>query len=87
MDSILPGRVQPAMGITHALAAGSEGEAILKVAIGNAVEESGESRKTGFVVTVHMENGTVRTIFESERPPFDIGERVKLVNGSVIRLG
>jgi ribosomal protein L35AE/L33A len=41
----------------------------------------------GFVVTVHMENGTVRTIYESERPPFDIGERIKLVNGSVIRLG
>ena len=75
------------MGISHALAAGSEGEAILKVAAGNAVEEVGESRKAGFVVTVHMENGTVRTIYESDRPPFDIGERVKLVNGSVIRLG
>ena len=75
------------MGITHALAAGSEGEAILKVAVGNAVEEQVNRARLGFVVTVHMENGTVRTIYESERPPFDIGERVKLVNGSVIRLG
>ncbi|MBI3528032.1 MAG: hypothetical protein HY067_08675 [Betaproteobacteria bacterium] len=87
VDSILPGRAQPAKGITRALAAGSEGETILKIAAGSAVEEVGESRKAGFVVTVHMENGTVRTIYESERPSFDIGERVKLVNGSVIRLG
>jgi hypothetical protein len=29
----------------------------------------------------------VRTIYETERPPFNIGERIKLVNGSVIRLG
>jgi hypothetical protein len=34
-----------------------------------------------------MENGTVRTIYESERPSFNIGERIKLVNGAVIRIG
>ena len=40
-----------------------------------------------FVVIVRMENGTLRTIHENQRPPFNIGERVKLVNGTVIPLG
>ncbi len=40
-----------------------------------------------FVVIVRMENGTVRTIHENQRPPFSIGERVKLVNGTVIPPG
>lgn len=40
-----------------------------------------------FVVIVRMENGTLRTIHENQRPPFGIGERVKLVNGAVIPLG
>ena len=87
VDSIMPGHGrQAATGITPALATGSEGATILKVA-GRAGEEQDASREVGFVVTVHMENGTVRTIYESERPSFDIGERIKLVNGAVIRLG
>lgn len=40
-----------------------------------------------FVVIVRMENGTMRTIHENQRPPFGIGERVKLVNGTVIPSG
>ncbi|HKQ25479.1 MAG TPA: hypothetical protein VJT81_13640 [Burkholderiales bacterium] len=40
-----------------------------------------------FVVVVRMENGTLRTIHENQRPPFSIGERVQLVNGTVIPLG
>ncbi len=40
-----------------------------------------------FVVVVRMENGSLRTIHEHQRPPFGIGERVKLVNGTVIRHG
>jgi hypothetical protein len=40
-----------------------------------------------FVVTLRMEDGTVRTIHENQRPPFSIGERVRLVNGSVVPLG
>jgi hypothetical protein len=49
-----------------------------------------DSEKLGsfsFVVIVRMENGTMRTIHENQRPPFSIGERVKLVNGTVIPLG
>lgn len=86
VDSIIPGHSKPsAPGIAHSLAAGSEGATILKV-VGTGDEQEG-SRTVGFVVTVHMENGTVRTIYETERPSFNIGERIKLVNGSVIRLG
>jgi hypothetical protein len=87
VDSIIPGHARPpATGIIRSLAAGSEGATILKVA-GTTGDEQDGSRRAGFVVTVHMENGTVRTIYETERPPFNIGERIKLVNGSVIRLG
>ena len=88
VDSIIPGhaRQQTAGGIIHSLATGSEGANILKVT-GSANDGQDGSRTVGFVVTVHMENGTVRTIYETERPSFDIGERIKLVNGSVIRLG
>lgn len=87
VDSIIPGHARPpALGITHSLATGSEGATILKVA-GKTGDEQEGSRTAGFVVTVHMENGTVRTIYETERPAFNIGERIKLVNGSVIRLG
>jgi hypothetical protein len=75
-----------ASGIVSSLAAGSDGAMILKVA-GPAGNEEGKSFRGGFVVTVHMENGTVRTIYESDRPSFNIGERIKLVNGSVIRIG
>jgi outer membrane lipoprotein SlyB len=87
VDSIIPGHAKPpAPGVNYSLAAGSEGATILKVAGNTRVEQEG-LRTAGFVVTVHMENGTVRTIYETERPPFNIGERIKLVNGSVIRLG
>jgi hypothetical protein len=40
-----------------------------------------------FVVTLRMEDGSTRTIYENQRPPFNIGERVRLVNGSVVPLG
>ena len=87
VDSISPGTARPrATGITRSLAAGSEGATSLKVA-GQAGDEQGGSGRVEFVVTVHMENGTVRTIYESERPSFNIGERIKLVNGTVIRIG
>lgn len=88
VDSIIPGLAKPTApnGISHALAAGGDGATILKVA-GKTEQLQSGSRPVGFVVTVHMENGTVRTIYESERPSFDIGERIKLVNGAVIRLG
>ncbi len=45
------------------------------------------SHTTGFIVNIQMENGTARTIREAEFPPFSIGERIKFVKGSVVRIG
>jgi hypothetical protein len=42
------------------------------------------TQEANFVVRVKMEDGTVRTIYEIQRPHFSIGERVRLVNGSII---
>ncbi len=87
VDSILPSQARPlATGFIRSLATGGEGATILKVS-GQTGDERTGSGGTGFVVTVHMENGTTRTIYESDRPSFDIGERIKLVNGAVIRIG
>jgi hypothetical protein len=53
-----------------------------------AVLRSADARiAVNFVVTLRMEDGTTRTIYENQRPPFSIGERVRLVNGSVVPLG
>ncbi|HEX7952163.1 MAG TPA: hypothetical protein VF523_03720 [Burkholderiales bacterium] len=87
VDSIEPAQPKPAANaLIRSLATGAAGAAMLNSTV-PAGEDHGESDKSGFVVTVHMENGTTRTIYESERPEFDIGERIKLVNGAVIRIG
>lgn len=54
-----------------------------------ALKGSGSDTRiaVNFVVTLRMEDGTVRTIYENQRPPFSIGERVRLINGSVVPLG
>lgn len=86
VDSITSGQSKPvAAGTAPSISMGSEGATILKVS--GQADEQARSGRSGFVVTVHMENGTVRTIYESERPSFNIGERIKLVNGAVIRIG
>lgn len=87
VDSIVPrkSRALPA-GISHPLAAGSDEATILK-ASSQSVGAPTEPMSAGFIVKVQMENGTVRTIYEAERPEFSIGERIKLVNGLVIRMG
>ncbi|MFN0040510.1 MAG: hypothetical protein ACKVP2_13445 [Burkholderiales bacterium] len=46
---------------------------------------SGSSKS--FVVIIRMENGTIRTIRENQQPSFGVGERVRLVNGSIIPTG
>ena len=87
VDSIKPGQARPVgTGFTRSQGLESEGAAILKVG-GQSGDDPATRNGAGFVVTVHMENGTVRTIYEPERPSFSIGERIKLVNGSVIRIG
>jgi hypothetical protein len=87
VDSITPGQSRPSgTPVTRAPVPATEDAAILRVA-GQGGFEKGNSPGTGFVITVHMENGTTRTIYEPERPSFSIGERIKLVNGAVIRIG
>ena len=47
---------------------------------GNAVEKN-RNTKTSWAVTVKMDNGTVRNLSYSQRPPANEGERVKLLDG------
>ena len=83
VDSITAGKARPAApGIAPSQAASGDSATLMRVGT-----QSGDASGTGFVVIVHMENGTVRTIYESDRPSFSIGERIKLVNGAVIRIG
>jgi hypothetical protein len=87
VDSIVPGHTKSsAAGIIRSSATEADGVTNIPPS-GHAYDEQARSGTAAFVVTVHMENGTVRTIYESERPSFSIGERIKLVNGAVIRIG
>jgi hypothetical protein len=84
VDSINPGRTSAATKLfdpspTFTAAAGN----MLKT----GTDATSAAAPAGFVVRVNMENGTVRTIYEAERPAFSVGERIKLVNGAVIRIG
>ncbi len=87
VDSITAGKVRPAApGIAPSQAASGDVAKLMRVGT-QSDDAGGTGSGTGFVVIVHMENGTVRTIYESDRPSFSIGERIKLVNGAVIRIG
>ena len=85
VDSINPGRGKVAATLFDP-SPGFSGNAgsIMKTGTETASKTEPVS---GFVVRVNMENGTVRTIYETERPAFNVGERIKLVNGAVIRIG
>jgi hypothetical protein len=41
---------------------------------------------TSFIVRLRMENGSLRTIYEHQPPEFSVGEKVKLINGSVVSM-
>ncbi|MGH2349337.1 MAG: hypothetical protein ACRDFT_07735 [bacterium] len=47
-------------------------------------DAGGGAQVASFVVRVRMEDGTVRTIYEIQRPRFSVGERVRLINGSIV---
>lgn len=84
VDSINPGRTSaPNKLFDPSPMFTAEAGNILKTGTDGAAN----SAPAGFVVRVNMENGTVRTIYEAERPTFSVGERIKLVNGAVIRIG
>lgn len=48
---------------------------------GNSIEKNAKKR-TVFRVTVRLDDGTVRTLTQSQPPPFAVGERVRIVNGN-----
>ena len=72
------------VGFNLAPALASPAENIMKTA---SEGSSNTAPTVGFVVRINMENGTVRTLYETERPEFNVGERIKLVNGAIIRIG
>ncbi|HVY06889.1 MAG TPA: hypothetical protein VHB46_13015 [Burkholderiales bacterium] len=87
VDSISPGHSGVAVrDAAHFVATPPDGMDMLKTS-GKSAEGATAGFAGGFVVRVHMENGSTRTIYETERPAFSVGERIKLVNGSVIRIG
>ncbi len=47
---------------------------------GNEIEKN-RNKKSYWAVTVKMDNGTVRNLTYSQRPPANEGERVKLLDG------
>jgi outer membrane lipoprotein SlyB len=48
---------------------------------GNAIEGN-VNKRTAWRVTVRMEDGSVKTLSQSAPPPFAVGERVRIVNGT-----
>ncbi|OFZ99284.1 MAG: hypothetical protein A2Z64_13850 [Betaproteobacteria bacterium RIFCSPLOWO2_02_67_12] len=48
---------------------------------GNSIEKN-VKKHTVFRVTVRLDDGTVRTLTQSQPPPFAVGERVRIVNGN-----
>lgn len=51
-----------------------------------AAGHDGDSVATSFIVRLRMEDGSLRTIYEHQRPKFSVGEKVKLINGSVVSM-
>ncbi len=50
---------------------------------GNTIEKQMKKR-TAWRVTVRLDDGTVRTLTQGAQPPFAIGDRVRIVNGSTL---
>jgi outer membrane lipoprotein SlyB len=49
---------------------------------GNAIEKNVRS-STGYRVTVRMDDGTSRTVYQSHPPAFGVGEKVRVLNGQL----
>jgi len=50
---------------------------------GDAIEKN-LKKHTAWRVTVRLDDGTVRTLSQKAQPPFAVGDRVRIVNGSAI---
>jgi outer membrane lipoprotein SlyB len=51
---------------------------------GNEIEKS-EKKHTSYRIRVRMANGDIRAVYQSETPAVSSGDRVKIVDGGVIR--
>jgi hypothetical protein len=63
------------------------GIALYPMGSGSGGEGPADTVMLSFVVMVKMSDGTLRTIYETQRPRFSVGERVRLVNGALVSLG
>ena len=82
----VPGGVSIAGGLSGALLGnGDPSGATMVVGVSTADHDLAGARKgASYIVRVKMEDGSFRTIYEHQRPTFSIGERVRLINGSVV---
>lgn len=53
---------------------------------GNEIERNSR-RTTSYEVRVRLDNGGMRTVYEGASPAVAVGEKVRLVNGTVVPLG
>ncbi|TAK90381.1 MAG: glycine zipper 2TM domain-containing protein [Burkholderiaceae bacterium] len=51
---------------------------------GNEIEKNAKSHIV-YHISVKMEDGTTRTLSQSQSPPFAVGDRVRVVNGALQR--
>lgn len=59
---------------------------LAKESQGGMFPEDGNPIATSFIVRLRMEDGSLRTIYEHQPPKFSVGEKVRLINGSVMSL-
>ncbi|MDP2708209.1 MAG: glycine zipper 2TM domain-containing protein, partial [Burkholderiales bacterium] len=69
-------------GNTVATIAGAAGGAFA----GNEIEKN-MKKSPRYHVRVRMDDGTLRTTYQSHAPAFTVGEKVKIVNGQAVSLG
>ncbi len=90
IDSIEPHALQmPAShGPANVGGSGSFGAPLLAGANRSvyAAGHSNEDVATSFIVRLRMEDGSLRTIYENQQPKFSVGEKVQLINGSLVSM-
>jgi hypothetical protein len=89
IHSIEPGAARPAL-VNAGNGSPGQGQTEAAALVIGAIHAEGRANAAesvqvaSFVVRVQMEDGTVRTIYEVQRPRFSVGERVRLINGSIV---
>ena len=68
-------------GQTAATVAGAVGGAV----VGREIEKRARNNDQVYRVTVRMDNGSYQTVAMEDYPTFTVGDRVRLVNGTLIR--